>query len=263
MGGHMKIATETARALDPVILWRDALGFDPDPWQADVLRTPSRRICLLCSRQAGKSQTAAVKALHLALYQPGSLVLLVSRSLRQSVELGRKVFAAYDALGYRTPPESQSKLALELRNRSRILCLPGGDEGSIRGYSAAAIVIDEAARCPDSLFVALRPMTAISQGALILLSSPFGARGFFHRIWTTAERWYKVEVTADHIPRLSPEFLVEELAELGPDWFSQEYMCQFIDPEGSLFAYETVMMMTDSNVKPIFDAHGQLLMENL
>jgi hypothetical protein len=148
----MSRRTDIIQALDPVELWRSALRCEPDAWQRRVLRSPHKRIILCCARQVGKSQTVAIKALHLAKFQPRSLVLLVSRSLRQSLELGKKVFDAYEALGNQAPPESQSKLALELRNHSRILYLPGGDDSGIRGFSATSVIIDEAARCSDALF---------------------------------------------------------------------------------------------------------------
>src|SRR5262245_16848974 len=61
---------------DPARLMADA-GLPPDPWQAELLRSPSRRVLLLCSRQAGKGQTAAALALRAALLGP-SLVLLLS-----------------------------------------------------------------------------------------------------------------------------------------------------------------------------------------
>jgi len=80
------IERELKRALDPAAL-APAIGMVPDPWQADVLRSGHPRILLNCCRQAGKSQTAAILAVHAAVYEPGSLVLLVSRSQRQSSEL--------------------------------------------------------------------------------------------------------------------------------------------------------------------------------
>src|SRR5918999_205272 len=178
----MSLRTAILRALDPVELWKAVYHTTPDDWQAEVLRSDHQKVILNTSRQVGKSSTVAVKALHIGLFEPGSLVLLVSRSLRQSSELGKKVFDAYRRLGQVVPPESESKLALELRNHSRILCLPGGDEGSIRGYSGVrALIVDEASRCPDALFTALRPMIAVSGGSMTLLSTPFGRRGFFYQ----------------------------------------------------------------------------------
>jgi phage terminase large subunit-like protein len=44
---------------------------------------------MLCSRQAGKTQTAAALALRAALLEPNSLVLILSPTLRQSGECFR------------------------------------------------------------------------------------------------------------------------------------------------------------------------------
>jgi len=73
------------------------MGVEPDPWQARLLDSDERAL-VLCHRQAGKSTTAAVLGLHPAIYHPGSLVLILSPSLRQSGELFRKVKASYTAL---------------------------------------------------------------------------------------------------------------------------------------------------------------------
>ena len=71
-------------ALDPVVWCREALRLEPDPWQAEVLRSDSKRILLNCSRQSGKSTITSALALHTATYQEESLVLCLSPTLRQS-----------------------------------------------------------------------------------------------------------------------------------------------------------------------------------
>src|SRR5205823_4257024 len=83
------LAVDLAMGLDPVALVTRA-GMTPDPWQARVLRSTSRRLLLNASRQSGKITTTAGEAVHTALYAPGSLSLLLSPSLRQSGELFRK-----------------------------------------------------------------------------------------------------------------------------------------------------------------------------
>jgi hypothetical protein len=260
----MSRRTDIIRALDPTELWRAIYGTPPDEWQAAVLRSHCSRIALCASRQAGKSSVVACKALHIGLYEPGSLILLLSRSLRQSAELAKKVFDGYEATGRRVPPTAESKLCLELVNKSRIVALPGGDEGSIRGYGGVrALVIDEAARCPDALYVALRPMIAVSQGSLIVLSTPFGRRGFFYQLWSEANHWLKIEVKASQIPRLTPEFLAEECRELGPRWYAQEYECQFVEAVGQLFADEAIDAAF-RDIAPLFggpDAEDGLLVD--
>ena len=74
------LAGNLVQALDPVAFAREALSFIPDPWQAQALRWSGKRLLLNCSRQSGKSTTAAILALHRALFYPASLVLLVSPS---------------------------------------------------------------------------------------------------------------------------------------------------------------------------------------
>jgi hypothetical protein len=253
----MGLRTVIRQALDPVELWKAVYHTTPDEWQAAVMRSDHPKVILNTSRQVGKSSTVAIKALHIGLFEPESLILLVSRSLRQSVELGRKVFGAYQRTGRTIPPDSESKLALELRNGSRILCLPGGDEGSIRGYSGVrALIIDEASRCPDALFIALRPMIAVSAGSVTLLSTPFGRRGFFWSSWAEGDDWLKIEVKASQCPRLSPAFLQQERRELGERWFNQEYMCQFVEAAGQLFSDEAIDAAFRDDIVPLFPVAG-------
>ena len=58
---------------------------------------------------------------------------------------------------------------LELENGSCIVSLPG-KEGTIRGFSGVKLLaIDEAAWVPDDLYLAVRPMLAVSQGRLVAL----------------------------------------------------------------------------------------------
>src|SRR5437016_5458929 len=68
-----------------------SLGLDPDPWQLEVLEGNHRRLLLNCSRQAGKSTAVAAHSLHEAIWNPGTLILLVSRSFRQAQLLFRLV----------------------------------------------------------------------------------------------------------------------------------------------------------------------------
>jgi hypothetical protein len=219
----------------------------PDPWQADLLRSRHPRVLLLCSRQAGKSATAAALALQAALLEPPSLVLLLSPTLRQSGELFRdKVKRLYSALGRPVAPVQESALQLELANGSRIVSLPG-DEETIRGYSGVALlVIDEASRVTDALYSSVRPMLAVSGGRLVCLSTPFGRRGWFYESWISREPWKRVKVVADECPRITPEFLAEERRNIGERWFRQEYYCEFLSAIGAVFSGDDI----DASMSP-------------
>jgi len=243
------VATKLAEALDPV-LFCQRLGFVPDEWQARVLRSNAKRIIINCGRQTGKSTVAAILGLHTAIYRPGSLVLLLSPSLRQSSELFRKVADFYRRLGHEgLEPEAWSALRLELVNGSRIVSLPGKEQ-TIRGFAGVnLLVVDEAARVPDELYAAVRPMLATSNGRLILLSTPFGKSGFFYQTWKEGgPEWLRVHVPATQCPRISTAFLEEEKRTLGEWFFAQEYMASFESDPCALIRPEVIERALSSEV---------------
>jgi len=208
---------------------------------------------LNCSRQSGKSTTASILALHRAIFYPDNLVLLVSPSLRQSSELFRKVGEQLKKLQCKPKLLEDNKLSCTLENKSRIVSLPSS-EGTIRGYSGASLIIeDEASRVDDELYRAIRPMLAVSNGRLILMSTPFGKRGHFYKEWTEGEGWGKVEVKATECARISPEFLEEEKRSLGEWWFKQEYMCEFVETMDQVFSYQYINNSLTDDVRPLFE----------
>src|SRR5262249_39437155 len=134
-----------------------------------------------------------------------------------------KVLDLFGALGRPMGVTAESALRLELTNGSRVVSLPG-DEKNVRCFSGVALLlIDEAARAPDALYYAVRPMLAVSQGRLVALSTPFGKRGWFHEEWQGTAAWQRVRITAEQCPRIPRAFLEEERRSLGERWFAQEY----------------------------------------
>jgi hypothetical protein len=197
---------------------------------------------------------AALAAMHRVIYHPGSLVLCLSPSLRQSSELFRKALEFYRALDRPVPPESETKLSLYLENGSRLISLPGS-EGKIRGYSNVSLLIaDEASRIEDELYYSVRPMLAVSGGSLVMMSTPWGRRGVFYDTWERGEGWERYKVPASDVPRISKEFLEEEKRALGPWFFEQEYYARFLDTIDQVFRTEDIEAALDNNVVPLFGA---------
>jgi Terminase large subunit, T4likevirus-type, N-terminal len=247
----VSLAEDLELALDRAGFAR-ALGLEPDGWQEELLRSTSDRVLLNCSCQSGKSTISGVIALHRALYYPGSLVLCLAPALRQSQELFGKVLGFYRDLGRPVPAYAERKLSLELENGSRIVTLPG-TEKTIRGFSGAALlIVDEAARVDDALYFAVRPMLAVSGGALMMLSTPYGKRGVFYEEWTGGLGWERYEVLASQCPRISEEFLEEERASLPAFIFRQEYECSFEETEDQLFTSNLIDRAVTEEVQPLF-----------
>jgi hypothetical protein len=244
----VSLASDLRLALDRVSFAR-SVGVEPDPWQEDLLRSSSERTLLNCSRQSGKSTVAGVLAVHAALYEPHSLILLLSPTLRQSQELFKKCLSLYRIADKPVLPESETALTLTLENGSRVVSLPG-KEATIRGYSGVRLLaIDEAARVPDDLYASVRPMLAVSGGRLVALSTPFGTRGWWYEAWRSSERWERYEVPATEVPRISPAFLEEERRNVGEWWFKQEYFCEFLDSQSQAFRREDIDAMFSEEVE--------------
>ncbi len=272
---------------DPVAYVK-SLSFRPFDWQSQVLGSGKTRIILNCSRQSGKSTIVSVMPCHTAKYVPGSLSLIIAATEFQAREDKGKVlsFMAMDP----TYPEivRNSDKGLELSNGSRIVIVPGTDK-SARGYSCPNLVIlDEASRIEDLIYTSgVRPMfTDNPTGRLVILSTPNGQTGFFHSIFTRDDDvWLRIlvrspwepvmtgaglslaaykpkeafideqlqrKVFADYSPRHNNyDEQSENLTDMGRLLYLQEYCCEFVETEDSVFTYETINKMFGTPAKPI------------
>lgn len=224
---------------DPVAFAR-LLEIEPDPWQRDLLTSTDKRVILNCCRQSGKTTIVSVLALHHALIHPKSLVLIFSPSERQSKEFLKKIQDYYGELDSPGGSLANSASTLELTNRSRIVALPSS-KATVRGFSSPSLVlVDEAAQIDEDLYYAVLPMLIVSRGRLILLSTPLGKRGIFWSAWEQQDGWKKVKVTGDQCPRISDDSLAQAREEMGELRFAQEYRCEFVQGEGSIFKEEWI-----------------------
>ena len=246
------ISRDLLNAVDPVGWAKRTLGFEPDAHQQTILATAHKRILLNCSRQWGKSTVTAAKATHRALEYPESLIIAMSPSARQTGELLMKIEGFLRHSGVRVKGDGSNEMSILLPNGSRIVGLPGG-EGTIRGFSSVnLLIVDEAARVPDESYRAARPMLAVANGDLLLLSTPFGKRGFFYEEWAGSSNWLRLSVRGDECGRIPKDFLEDEKRSLGELWFRQEYCCEFIDNETQLFSRDTINRAIDKDIEPLF-----------
>jgi hypothetical protein len=222
------------------------MGLTLDDWQRRVLSAPHRRKICLVSRQGGKGLVASLTATEKMLADPGSKTIILTPTEEQSKRLLSRIKEGYARLS--TAPRIITDLGTEFRliNGSRVLAMPGS-ETSVRGIDAVdLLLVDEAALVPDDLYAAVRPMLATTNGPELDFSTPHGKRGWFYRSWVRATtppvpgHMLAVKVTADQIPRISPEFLANERSELGDFVFQQEYLMEWLDDETQVFASDLI-----------------------
>ena len=247
----MAIGDDILYAVDPALWAEEVLGLHPDPWQADLLRSRSKKIILNCSRQSGKSTTCAALGLHESIYRSPSFGLVIAPSQDQSGELMLKFDEFRAAVELPSAYlDTDTKLAIRFKNGNRFIARPGSEK-TARSFSAVTLLLeDEASRVLDPLYSSVRPMLAVSNGRHILMSTPFGKRGHFWQIWNELrDMWEWYEIPVEMCPRISKDFLEEE-KRINP-WFEQEYHCAFTEPIDSVFSYADVMGAIDNDLEPM------------
>lgn len=222
----MNSLRDAAYKLDPALWVEEVVGETPSAWQKQFLRAPRGvQILALTARQIGKTTTAAWAIAHHMVHHNNSLSVVVCPSQRQSGEAVRRVNDTLTAA--RLDLDVDNTYGLELKNRSRVLALPGSDD-SIRGLSVDGwIIADEAARLSTDLIAAVRPMRArFAHSRFAMLSTAWSRTDPFWQAWESeGDCWMRLRATAGmpDFP-LTAEFLEQERAALGEDAYKREYL---------------------------------------
>ncbi|HKT21229.1 MAG TPA: terminase family protein [Nitrososphaerales archaeon] len=237
-----------------------------DPWQREVLTFGGRYGILDTSRQSGKSSILAVKAFYTALTTENALVLLIAEQ-RQSNEDLRKVrelVRGYDRYLRRKYGGAltcnlltENLTSLEFANHSRIIALPANEK--VRGFSAPnLVVIDEAGWVDDEVFVAIDPMMEVSQGQLIIASTPNGTSGFYYREWSNPRYTLRLKVPWHACPRISKESIASKREIYGEAYVKQEYECEFLDDISALFTEQSLRESIDEDQDVLSDQMAKI-----
>jgi hypothetical protein len=237
---------------DPVAFAADALHFQCDNWQANMLRS-SKDGLLLLHRGAGKSTITSIAALHLAKFRPGSQTLILGPSGRQAQILFQSVRRFLKMLEPTEVLETDNRLSCELQNGSMITALPGASPDTIRGYHPDLIIEDESARVMDSVHEACAPMLLVTKGRHLLLTTPNGARGHFWMHWHSGNPdWERFELAVYDNPRMDKS-QVEKIRRKTPEWmWNQEYLLHWQSGVDQIFPDELVQAALDPAVRPLF-----------
>ncbi len=241
---------------DPVAFSIASLGFTPDPIQADVLRSQSRRVILCMGRRCGKTWVTSAKIVHFALTHPGSEILVFSASQRQADILLWNARGFLASVGMARRGDGLNRKSVILSNGARIISLPP-QANTVVGFTPAMVVLDEAARIPDSLYHAISPMLGLHDPTLILLSTPNGRRGFFYKEWSSTESWQRFFAPTTECARYSQEFLEQQRRSLPEIIFRQDYACEFLDASGAYFPEALLDRALDSSLDPYYTAASE------
>ncbi len=172
------MADLSAIARDPAVFAGSA-GVGLSDWQAHDVReagAPGGIACWVWTRQAGKSRALGLLGLWQAFRRPGSVVLVVSGGgelgARRLLGEARRIAAGSPLLSGSVVDESSATLRLD--NDARLVAV-AAHEAAIRGWSADALLVDEAQLLSaEVLLGAALPTVAARPHAFTVLAGTAG-----------------------------------------------------------------------------------------
>jgi len=222
---------------DIVFFAEKILNFKPFPYQKQILLDNNKRIIICAGRQIGKTTIIAVKAIYFAVTNPRTTTLIVSATLRQSMLMFQKIVEFVESSILKQSVVYKTRTQIIFSNHSKIIALPCGRFGTtLRGHTAHLIILDEAAFMPEEVITnVVMPMISTTDGALWLLSTPWGTDHIFYKIWVSGEDWSKYHFPSSVNPLIKKEFLEEQKKLIGEELFAIEYLAEFREEQSSYF----------------------------
>src|SRR5690625_1557735 len=117
-------ATRRTAATDIDVFARELVGAPLWAHQLELAQSPARIRTVCSGRQAGKSHTLAMLALHTAFAQPGSRVLILSAGEEAAKGLLRQIAELASAPLLRGSTVDENRSRITLSTGSEVVCVP-------------------------------------------------------------------------------------------------------------------------------------------
>lgn len=227
------------------------------PWQYQVineLKTHWKGYThvIKSKRQCGKSIMLEFILLTTAINNSKTTSILLSPTLEQA----RKVFNEIKQVIKPTKlyyKHNDLQLYIKLSNGSEIYFKSSEQKDGLRGYTVNGIyVVDEAAFINDDVFYETLAWVNVSQAPVILCSTPKHKTGFFYKYYTLglsnepkifSYNWSEFDTSV----LLPAEKLEEYQRNLPAAQFKTEFLGEFLDNEGGVFADFSQIISNDFN----------------
>lgn len=237
------------------------------PAQKRVLKSTatSNRLCVLSSRQSGKTTIYTIFALWSTMFWADKRVLIVANKEDTAILILRRIRMAYEQLPNWLKPgvKQWGKTEVVFENDSGI-SISSTSSSSGRGDSINYLLIDEAGFVPehilDEFWKSIIPVISSSRNTKIfLVSTPNGAQGKFYEIYTGAERdengWKAERVDWWEVPGRGKKWKKEMLQTLGIEQFKQEFENCFLEKGESALDTDSIQEFRRTSIQPkyVFD----------
>jgi hypothetical protein len=225
----------------------------------------------MCSRQLGKSTTAAAYILWFAIFQEDQNVLIASNVFKAATEIMDRIRFSYENLPDWLRPGvvvyNVQKIVFE--NRSKVESTTT-TSNSGRGKSISLLFCDELSavnsRIAEEFWTAISP-TLATGGKCIICSTPSSDEDTFAQIWYAANKtldeygnerpdgigvngFKAFKATWDQHPDRDQTWADKEKAKMGYEKFAREYELQFITADSTLI--DSQVLANLRHTEPLF-----------
>lgn len=252
-----------AAAADVDVFAREIVGAPLWPHQLELARSDARIRTVCSGRQAGKSRTLALLALHKAFSQPGGRVLVLSAGEEAAKVLLAEIAGLLDAPLMRGSTVEENRSRIVLSTGSEIVCVPASTR-QVRGRSIDLLILDEANFMPDELWQAASFTVLARPGSRVVMASSPWTRDHFFTTAYNAGRNGADGYAAFHWPSTASPLvdrgLLDQFAQTMTDRdYRREVLAEWVDDAGSYFSVaELDDAVADYALTPPERAYGQL-----
>ena len=241
---------------------RGEVNFEPYDYQYELLNMFfSNRFSIgLCSRQSGKTTVVSVYALWYAIFNRDKNIGIVSNKESSAKMILSRIKRMWESLPMWLKPgvTEYSKTFVSFDNGTRIV-ISATSPDAFRGESLNLLISDEFAFVlgsqAEEFWAANYPTISASTTAkVIVISTPNGMFNIFHRLYSQAERgentFKHIKITWKRVPGRDEEWAAEQLKNLGPQKFAQEFNVEFLGSTNTVIDTETLETLLTMYIDP-------------
>jgi len=206
-----------------------------------------RKVVAVFCRQSGKSESTAKVSIILArmLGETNKPILIFAPTDRQAGLMADKIRETINKMPFITDfhIKRQTQREFYFSNGGTIICETVGDTGeSVRGYTAGAIILEEAGSIKDSIIHSvIMPMGATTNPPIIKIGTPRGMNHFYES--SRDERYVTHQIAWPRAVEegiVSQTYVDEMKATLPLDRFKTEMDAEFVADEDAYFGYDLI-----------------------
>ena len=234
---------------------RGLVPFDLYAFQKELLSSyiDNRFTIAKLPRQVGKSTVTIAYILWTVLFGPMQNIAILANKASTSRDILAKLQLAYEhlPLWMQQGIVSWNKGSIELENGSKVIAAATASSAA-RGSTYNIIFLDEFAFVPKNIaeefITSVYPTISSGKTTKVIMVSTPNGMNLFYKYWTDAvnkRNLYKpIEAHWSVVPGRDAEWAEDQIKQLGPEKFDQEFGCSFLGSSNTLVSSAKLSAMT-------------------